>query len=41
MLSAVTALHIVQQHGRKPPTPLFFASNGVGGVLKVRKALTE
>jgi hypothetical protein len=33
-------LHIVYQHGHKPPTPLFFASNGVGVFSWGGKALT-
>jgi hypothetical protein len=33
-------LHIVYQHGHKPPTPLFFANNGVSGFLNGGKSLT-
>jgi hypothetical protein len=34
-------LHIVDQHGYKPLTPLFFANNGVSGFSWGGKTLTE
>jgi hypothetical protein len=37
----LSQLYVAQQHGHKPPTPLFFSSNGVSEFLSGGKNLTE